>query len=316
MNFSSTTSAIDASCEFHSNNSPFLLENESEYRQWKNIKLERYKNSNPVELVSVSGHAALSDKSLTTLAVQIRTFNFAIFATDTPGSTYSIEDFLAFGVQLGLHRLDASLGADADGVTSLSAADASDHRSRYIPYTPRALNWHTDGYYNPSSRRIDAFSLYCVRPAPRGGSNFMLDHEMIYMRIRDTDPDLIMALMDPCVMVVPANIKNDREIRPAESSPVFLVDRATRALNMRYSARPRNIEWKSDAISKRAIVLIRELLHDSEDVVELSLQSGQGIVCNNVLHGRTAYVDGPVAETSRLFYRARYHDAITFRHSL
>ena len=316
MNPPSTIPAVTAHFEYRAGNSPFLLENESEYRQWKSNKLERYKNVNPVELVSVSGHAALSDESLTSLAVQIRTFNFAIFATDTPGSTYSIEDFLAFGNQLGLHRLDASLGADPDGVTSLSAVDASDHRSRYIPYTPRALNWHTDGYYNPSSRRIDAFSLYCVRPAPRGGGNFMLDHEMIYMRIRDTDPDLIMALMDPRVMVVPANIKNDREIRPAESSPVFLVDRDTGALNMRYSARPRNIEWKSDDLSRRAIVLIRELLHDSEDAVELSLQSGQGIVCNNVLHGRTAYVDGTVAETSRLFYRARYHDAITFRHSL
>ena len=101
-----------------------------------------------------------------------------------------------------------------------------------------------------------------------------------------------------------------------ESSPVFLVDRETGALNMRYSARPRNIEWKTDAISQRAIKLIRELLHDSQDLVELRLQSGQGIVCNNVLHGRTAYVDGEVAETSRLFYRARYHDAITFRDSL
>ena len=116
MNFSSTISAADAGCDYHASNSPFLLENETEYQQWKSIKLKRYKNSNPVELVSVSGHAALSDESLTTLAVQIRTFNFAIFATDTPGSTYSIDDFLAFGSQLGLRRLDASLGADADGV--------------------------------------------------------------------------------------------------------------------------------------------------------------------------------------------------------
>jgi hypothetical protein len=316
LNLSSTISAVNAHFEYHAGNSPFLLKNESEYQQWKSSKLKRYKNSNPAELVSVSGHAALSDQSLTSLAVQIRTFNFAIFASDTPGRTYSIENFLAFGNQLGLHRLDASLGANADGVTSLSAVDASDDRSRYIPYTPRGLNWHTDGYYNPSGRRIDAFSLYCVRPAPRGGSNFLLDHEMIYLRIRDTDPDLIMALMDPNVMVVPANVKNDREIRPAESSPVFLVDRETGALNMRYSARPRNIQWKSDVISQRAIALIRELLHDSEDVVKLRLQSGQGIVCNNVLHGRTAYVDGEVAETSRLFYRARYYDAITFRDSL
>jgi hypothetical protein len=112
--------------------------------------------------------------------------------------------------------------------------------------------------------------------------------------------------------VVPANISNKRVIRQAESGPVFIVDSETGRLNMRYSARPQNIGWKTDAISKRAVHLIREILMDSEYIARLKLKSGQGMVCNNVLHGRRAFADNAAGEPSRLYYRARYYDAVTF----
>jgi len=144
----------------------------------------------------------------------------------------------------------------------------------------------------------------------------MLDHEMVYMQIRDTDADSLVALMDSGVMVVPANISNKRVVRQAESGPVFIVDSETGRLNMRYSARPQNIGWKNDALSKRALNLVREILMDSEYIAKQKLKSGQGIVCNNVLHGRRAFVDDPTGESSRLYYRARYYDAITFPDNL
>ena len=303
---------FDIQNDFSVSKSPFLLENESVYQNWRKIKLERYGRTNPNSVISITDPASLSSKTLGEFAVQLETCNFVIFEIDTAKSRFSTEDFLIFGHQLGLHRIDTNPGAEANGVTLLSAVDTADKRSRYIPYTSRALNWHTDGYYNPISSRIDAFSLYCVKQAGQGGDNFMLDHEMVYMQIRDTHPELLVALMDSEIMVVPPNIRNKRLIRRAESGPVFIVDRVTGRLNMRYSTRPKNINWKSDALSRRALSRVSELLMDNEYITSLRLKSGQGIVCNNVLHGRRAFIDNPAGENSRLYYRARYYDSLTF----
>jgi len=293
-------------------NSPFLLDNESEYQKWKKVKLESYSLYDPLSVIKVTCDTELSPHTLREFAIQLQTFNFAFFEIESTGCGFSTSDLLKFGRQLGLHRIDANLGADSDGVTLVSVVDSNDKRSRYIPYTSRALNWHTDGYYNPVSSRIDAFLLYCVNQASRGGDNSLLDHEMIYMQIRDTDPELTAALMDPGIMVVPANVSNKRVVRQAESGPVFIVDSETGHLNMRYSARPQNIGWKSRELSIRAVNLVRELLMDNQYIAKQKLKSWQGIVCNNVLHGRRAFADGLPGEPSRLYYRARYYDAVTF----
>lgn len=292
--------------------SPFSLENESEYQHWKKAKLEGYSLYDPHSVISVSHHSDLSPQTLGELAIQLQTFNFAFFEVDVAETSFSANDLLTFGRQLGLHRIEVKADASPDGVTLLSAVEASDKRSRYIPYTPRALNWHTDGYYNPMSSRINAFLLYCVNQAGQGGDNFLLDPEMVYMQIRDTDPNLLIALMDKSVMVVPANISNKRVVRQAMVGPVFTVDSETGRLHMRYSARPQNIGWKTHALSIRAVNLVREILIDSEYITKQKLKSGQGIVCNNVLHGRRAFVDGSAGEPSRLYYRARYYDAVKF----
>jgi hypothetical protein len=306
------TTENDLQHDYSAWNSPFLLENESAYQQWKQLKLDRYDCLNPTAIIKIENHTKIGPATMADLAAQMRSFNFALFEIDGSGNAFSTQDFLAFGHQLGLYRIDSNLSAESDGVTLLSAVDSSDKRSRYIPYTNRALNWHTDGYYNSMDSRIDAFSLYCVKQAGQGGDNFLLDHEMVYMQIRDTDPGLLIALMDTGIMVVPANISNKKVLRQAESGPVFIVDSETGKLNMRYSARPQNIGWKTDELSTRAVNLVREILMDSEYVSMLKLDSGQGIVCNNVLHGRTGFVDDGNSDAARLYYRARYYDAVGF----
>ena len=45
---------------------------------------------------------------------------------------------------------------------------------------------------------------------------------------------------------------------------------------------------------------------DAPDVLRVRLEPGMGLVCNNVLHGRAAFVDDPAQP--RLLYRARYLD--------
>jgi len=84
---------------------------------------------------------------------------------------------------------------------------------------------------------------------------------------------------------------------------------------MRYTLRPHNIVWKADQRSQRALKLVREILLDSDALIDVRLQDGQGMVCNNVLHGRHAFHDTP-GQPARLVYRARYHSAINLAQGL
>ncbi len=297
---------------FSGPNSPFSLKNESGYQNWRETKLEHYRRLNPAKIIDIADTSSFSTGTRQNLATQMQAFNFAFIDINGGRQALRPKDFLKLGSSLGLHRFESSPDQELDGVTTLRSVDSSDKQSRYIPFTSRALNWHTDGYYNPMSTRIGAFMLYCVNPADQGGESFLMDHEMLYLQIRDIEPGLLVALMDPAVMVVPANIQNGQLVRPAESGPVFSIDSESGRLSMRYSSRPRHIDWKSDAQSKRAVDLVRELLMDSDYVLSLKLKCGQGIICNNVLHGRKAYVDGSTVETSRLYYRARYYDTVSF----
>jgi hypothetical protein len=45
-------------------------------------------------------------------------------------------------------------------------------------------------------------------------------------------------------------------------------------------------------------------------VFALRLAGGQGLVCNNVLHNRSAFNDAPAPGRGRLVYRARYFDRV------
>lgn len=284
--------------------SPFRLENESAYQAWRQSKLQARQHSEALRIFRLDPANSIASESRQQLLLNLQAHNFILFeTTDELGKT----EFVELNRQLGLKQLDP---ADADeAVSSLQVLDSDDRRSRYIPYSNRALNWHTDGYYNSGSHRLNAFALYCVRQAHSGGGNFLFDHEMMYLLIRDQSPDLLVALMSPELMLVPANIEAGRVTRAAESGPVFSVNQLNGELNMRYTSRPQNIVWKSDRLSQQALNLVRELLMDSEAIVECRLEQRQGIICNNLLHGRQAFQDaanGP----GRLFYRARYYDSI------
>ncbi len=77
---------------------------------------------------------------------------------------------------------------------------------------------------------------------------------------------------------------------------------------MRFSARKRNIIWRDTPDTLAAVEMINDLLTDEKNVSKVALKAGQGIICNNVLHNRTAFTDSKGSE--RLMYRARYYDAV------
>jgi alpha-ketoglutarate-dependent taurine dioxygenase len=286
--------------------SPYLLENEAEYQAWRARKLKVRQEVSASRVFELDKQGRLSRSMLSLLGKQVAAYNFVIF--QSVGELDKAE-FLALNRQFGLTELDANLGADEDRVTSLQVVGDADSRAQYIPYTNRAMNWHTDGYYNPLERRIDAFALYCVNQAGRGGGNYLFDHEMMYLLIRDQSPAALAALMCEDMLRIPANVQQNRVIRAEESGPVFSLQASSCTLNMRYTSRPQNIVWKTDKRSTEALNLVREILMEGSAMVEVHLQPRQGIVCNNILHGRQAFQDAP-DQPARLIYRARYHDAI------
>lgn len=294
-------------------NSPYLLANEAAYQDWRSSKLENRGQATPLRVFTLNAQGLLAESQLAAAQQQVEAYNFVIF--EVPARDFSKHDFVTLNRQFGLHDLDNNLGADADKVTSLRVVNEADQRAQYIPYTNRAMNWHTDGYYNPHARRINAFSLYCVNQSARGGGNFLFDHEMMYLLIRDQSPELLEALMRDDLMRIPANVQDNQVIRAEETGPVFALQPITCALNMRFTSRPHNIVWKSDKCSQQALNLVREILMQGEAMIEIRLRAGQGIVCNNILHGREAFQDDP-QHPARLVYRARYYDAIDFARGL
>ena len=288
--------------------SPFSLANETAYCRWRDAKLHAYPTAAEALVVKIKDPRKLTPAEAQAVVRVCRKTNMALYASPLGG----LEDKAmarALGEQFGLHRLDNNLLADDDGITSLQVVAGKSQRG-YIPYSNRRLLWHTDGYYNAPEARIHAFVLHCVAPAGEGGENRLLDHEIVYILMRDANPDHIRALMQPDAMTIPANTESGEETRAASIGPVFSVDAAGN-LHMRYTARTRSIEWKQDAATREAVRFLEQLLAgDSPYIFRHRMEAGQGLVCNNVLHNRTAFTDDVDKGIARLVYRARYYDRV------
>jgi len=288
---------------------PFDLSSDTDYQAWRAWKLDGYPVTAQDLLVPVADPAHLSGAEQAALLAVCRKANMAIYVV-RDGAPADKEAIRALGRQFGLERLDRNLRADEDSITTLRVVPEA-ASARYIPYTSRPLNWHTDGYYNPTDEQVRAFVMHCVAPAASGGENLLLDPEIVYILMRDRNPDYIHALMQPDAMLIPANVEDGRQLRAVQSGPVFTVEKASNALHMRYTARTRSIEWKADRAVRDAIEFLRELLDsDTPWIIRHRLQAGQGLICNNVLHRREAFVDDAAAGRARMLYRARFYDRI------
>lgn len=286
--------------------SPFDLDDDEAYARWRDAKLAASPARVGDLIVDVRDPERLSMSEHAALHYAVARANMAIYRS--PGARTDKGVALALGAQLGLSRLDANWLADEDGVSSITVSDRSDDRGGFIPYTDRPIQWHTDGYYHPDARRIRAMVLHCVRPACAGGANALLDHELVYIALRDTEPEWVRALMAPHAMTIPAREDAGGVARTAQAGPVFSIDEDG-ALHMRYTARTRSIAWHDDAATRAAVAFIERLLGGGHPCVfRLRLEAGMGIVSNNVLHTREGFADDPGA--ARLLYRARYLDRI------
>lgn len=286
--------------------SPFSLDNDTAYDQWREQKLDRHPQSIEDIVVNILNPFHLTVNEKKQLLDRVERCNMAIYNIEQlPGDTADKNILFEMGRQFGLENLDNNLHADEDAISSLTI-NSDKGQKGYIPYTNRPIAWHTDGYYNSGTQQIRAMLLHCVRPAANGGSNQLLDHEIAYILLRDQNPEYIKALSLENAMSIPANTIDGKEIRAAVSGPVFSLD-ADNNLHMRYTARTRSIEWLDEPMVLKARDALQEILKSNTPYrFEGTLQPGQGLLCNNVLHTRTGFEEN----SERLLYRGRYFDRI------
>ena len=293
--------------EFKTVSSPFSLDNDDLYQRWRDQKLKDYPRNLGDLLVEINDPRTLTDSEHAALLARCRKANMALYAGKT-GADPDPEIPLSLGRRFGLHYLNKNWLADENGLTSLTVR-TDGVRQNYIPYTNRVIHWHTDGYYNSADQQIHALNLHVVQQAASGGENALMDHEIAYILLRDRNPDYIRALMGPKTMTIPARIDEGGTVaRPEEPGPVFRV-LPSGDLHMRYTIRVNNVMWADDPLSREALAYLQEILHsDSPYIYRGRLESGMGLVSNNVLHDRAAFTDD--ATHKRHYYRARYFDRL------
>ncbi len=279
------------------------------YRRWRRAKLARVERALERAPTPIVDPAALTKGERDGILAQIADANMALYSWTAPPPDDDLLDewLLALTSSFGLRAVEDHRSANRNGVVRIEVVQGGGRRG-YIPYTDKAISWHTDGYYNyhGPSACVRAMVLHCARAASDGGVNRLLDHELAYLRLRDEDVRSLRLLMHPQAMTIPEATDEAGRFRATNAGPVFFVD-ASGVLAMRYTARKKFVEWRDEPTRSAAEKLFA--LIEAEPLTRREkLGPGQGVLCNNVLHDRTGFIDN--AGASRLLCRIRFHNSI------
>lgn len=226
-------------------------------------------------------------------------FNLCIYSSKN--KLESEKKLLEFVRLLGMKTYDCN-NID-NGPVSKITNKRTDNMIEYIPYTSKKLNWHTDGYYNNCNKLIFSWLLHCVEPAKFGGENFLLDHHVVYEEYIKKYGSLC-NLDRYDAFTIPENNINGR---PSISSYIFSKDNSYNQIHMKFSMRKNNININKEILYdyKNLIDIIKETA--KKKAVTTKLNKNEGLVTNNVLHGRNEFSDG---ETNRTLLRIRSYEKI------
>ena len=86
--------------------------------------------------------------------------------------------------------------------------------------------------------------------------------------------------------------------------------RYTGNLHMRFTDRKRHIEWANNELTREAVGFLLQVLETDEHAITYKLKAGEGLICNNGLHNRSAFTDSAQQGETRLLLRGRYLDRI------
>ena len=194
-------------------------------------------------------------------------------------------NLLKFVESIGMKTYDRN-NIESNEISTITPLE--NNKINYIPYTDKSLNWHTDGYYDKKS--IFSWLLHCVHPATHGGENYLLDHELA-LREYVLRYDDINNLMSEDALTIPESKDTSRsEI----STYIFSIKNQYKKLHMRFSMRKDNIGTSpkaGDAVTKLKQIIENDCAKYS---LTYKLQKNEGIITNNILHGRKAFKDDKV----------------------
>lgn len=279
----------------------FDLASNEDYLKWRDEKLAAYPGNVGDLVVELGDMTAITPAEKAKIMDLVERANMCVYTAGA--APLEAGSLLALGRQLGVSQTDkSSRHAQADELTNSGILNHA------IPFSTRHVNWHTDATYYGSNRTIEALFLLCKRPAPQGGSNKVLDHEMLYIRLRDEHPDALKVLMSKDCF----NYRDPATgtVHPERGGKVFWTN-ADGYLAHRFSFRKTDMAWADDVdVAAARSVLESAITAEGPHVIEGRLESGLGLVSNNVLHTREKLVDSDDPAQQRLLFRARFYDRV------
>jgi len=280
------------------------LSNAYAYDQWRKAKLAPYPLKSTNLIIPINDYQTITSDELKSIGQLCEKFNFALYDIGLASNNKRIPILLAR--QLGLNVSDKHLCGDKVGVSTIHVSEKR-APGEYIPYTNKGINWHTDGYYNQQDQKILSMILHCAQNAEKGGENAFFDYDILYILLRDENPDYIDVLMHDDVMTIPENVQNGKLIRATQTGPVF--SQFAWGLHLRYTARTKSILWKKEPLVQKAVNRIQEILQSANEYrIDFRFSPGQGVISNNVLHMRTSFQDSADKAQQRLIYRMRFYE--------
>ena len=279
----------------------FNLDSNDDYQKWRDEKLAAYPKAIGDLVVELGDMTAITDAEKGKIMDLVERANMCVYTAGK--AELSMDSLLSLGKQLGVSNTDkSSRHANSDELTDSGILNHA------IPFTTRHVRWHTDATYYGSDKTIQALFLLCKRPAIEGGSNKVLDHEVLYILMRDKHPEALRVLMSKDCF----NYKNPKtgEVNDHLGGKVFWTN-PDGYLCHRFSFRQMDMAWSKDSdVSAARDVLESMMLNDLEYVIEGRLESGLGLVSNNVEHTREKLVDSEDPSNKRLLFRTRFYDRV------
>ncbi len=280
----------------------------AEYHHWRESRLARHHNQPDKGVTLTPSINTTQDQSaLHALCDRVLRDGFCSYRwTRLPADLQAA--IARLNACLGLTDSDAGVLSDSNGLSLLEDLQGT-AKGRFIPYTNKAMNWHTDGYYNTRAEAVRCFTLHCVQPAPDGGTLNLMDPELLLIALYDQQPQIVRLLAHPQAMTIPHNTDTLGHQRPDRSAALFF-SHSDGALGTNFTTRTKNIVWRNDATRQAAITATGLINTTREYQHHTLLDSNQGIVTRNILHARSPFTDSDTVKRQML--RGRYHQIAQF----
>lgn len=269
----------------------------NEFKQWALEKEDNIPLNIDDLIVKIHdiNHATLAE--ISNIKDIIKRFNCCIYQSKVGLNAQA--DLMNFAQSIGMETYDTNNIHNSP--ISLIMSLETKNTLNYIPYTNKKLNWHTDGYYD--EKPIFSWLLHCEEPAYSGGENYLLDHELA-IREYIIKYDNLESLSSLDAFTIPGNTNANRG---ETKGYICDNDNEYKKFHMKFSMREKNMKLNEQ--SKTAIMRMKKIIKEDckKYCLTYKLSKNEGIVSNNILHGRNSFEDG---KAMRKLYRIRSYERI------